>query len=211
MVYNVPFLRLVLSGELYSYEQFSMGLNFVGSGQADAPDEVPPDVVDACVDFWSTSSLIARGARLTTLKLNLIGTDGRYERDETVQYDFPSFIPGTGTSWDPPAQIALAVSTTTSSNRGRAHAGRFFVPLPGRQNLPDGLLGAAEAGEMATAAALWITSLNVALPEWDAHVMSNIGTGTARRITGVKVGRVLDTIRSRRGDFPEDYQEKPVS
>jgi hypothetical protein len=44
---------------------------------------------------------------------------------------------------------------------------------------------------------------------WQVGIVSNIGAGAERAVTGVRVGQALDTIRSRRENVPEDYLYGP--
>jgi hypothetical protein len=211
MPYSSKFLRLILTGHLYvTDETFSFGLNFHPSSNLAPPDDVPAGVVTACTKFWQTSSLISQGASLELIKLNEIGTDGRYTQDASVEHEMAPKLLGTGTSWSPPSQVAMVVSTRTAANRGRAHAGRFYLPIPGRPPVLDGMWAQGEQSELAKAAWTWITELNTALPGYQASVLSNLGIGAARPITHVRVGKVFDTMRSRRSSLDENYYQWPV-
>lgn len=209
MVYAAPHLRLVLSGTLYDVEGFSFGLNLIGGGSA--PSEVPQAVIDACTAYF-TAVNIDNSAVLRTIKLNLIGTDGRYASDsDTVVHDYPlPGIAGIGTQ-NPPPQIALAVSLMTNKQRGRASKGRFYLPLPTLPVGSDGMLTSANALSYAEPTAVFINDLNEALPEFTVGVVSDIGTGAQSAVTGVRVGRVYDTIRSRRRSLPEAHVESTTA
>lgn len=206
MAYQTNFLRLAVIGTLYGVESFTWTLSLrpVNFGNA-APDVVPQGVIDAVTTFHTAPEVAAgAGARLTTIKLNEIGTDGRYVSDgDTVQHDFETSIPGVGTS-NLPAQIANVVTLRTAAQRGRASSGRFYYPATGRVVSSDGRLSAATAAAVAVDATTLLNSLNAALPDWQVAVMSSIGTGTTRPVTHVEVGRVLDTMRSRRRSLEEE-------
>lgn len=120
-----------------------------------------------------------------------------------MQHDFETSIPGVGTS-NLPAQIANVVTLRTAAQRGRASSGRFYYPATGRVVSSDGRLSAATAAAVAVDATTLLNSLNAALPDWQVAVMSSIGTGTTRPVTHVEVGRVLDTMRSRRRSLEEE-------
>lgn len=212
MAYQQPFLRLVAAGTIYSGDTFSFSMSLIkGSGAVTVPTEVPPAVISAFTSYWNTSSLISQYAKLTTLKLNQIGLDGRYTEPTTVRYDYPPpGIPGSSTGTNTAPQIALAISLTTAISRGRAHAGRFYLPLPAMQPGVDGRITMAQAITALNASVLFVKALNTAMAPWVVGVTSNIGVGAQQAVTGMRVGRVLDTIRSRRSGFLEEHQALPL-
>nr|CRY96819.1 hypothetical protein [uncultured prokaryote] len=221
MAYSEPFLRLVAIGSIYGAEEFSFSMSLVSNVDgAQAPDEVPQGVIDAFTAFWATvdsgAGLISSDARLETLKLNEIGTNGRYTSQTTVLYDYPSPIAG-ASGLTPPAQVALAISLVTPIRRGRAARGRFYLPLPGFPVLGSGggvtTPGAFSAGHQvaaANAAAALLNDINDAVDGYAVGVTSDIGLGTQQIVTDVRVGQIYDTIRSRRNKLPENYYTSPI-
>lgn len=210
MTYANPFLRLVVIGTLYDVEDFSFSLNFIDGPAANPPSEVFPGVVDEVSRYFANSNApLSLHASLTTVKLNLIGENGRYVGDETVLHDFVPPIPG-GSSSNVAPQLSLCISTTTDAARGRAHAGRYYLPIPGGPVQGDGRLSPAYRNAALAEAKTFITNLNQALYPWRAGVVSNVGAGEERPITGVRVGLVMDTMRSRRDKFTEDYAYSEV-
>lgn len=214
MTYPAPFLRLVVGGDIYfPSEQFtwSMSVFDPAPGPTPIPETVPQAVADAVRVFHTTANITTQSAALRWIKLNQIGIDGRYTQDTTVRYDYPNPFPvGTSTAIVPP-QIALAVTLLTDSDRGTASRGRFFVPLPARSPSSLGRLAEADALAYANAAATMVNSINVALDPYQVVIASDSGTGRFRTVTGVRVGRVLDTIRSRRRSFLEAPVEANVA
>ena len=155
--------------------------------------------------FFSANP-ISGSAQLTTLKLNEIGPNGRYANDSTTvvhDYGLPG-IPGVGLAKYPP-QIALAVSLKTAASRGRAHAGRFYLPTPPAAMGTDGRVTPAAITDLNTHVGNLLNSINTSVPGWRLGVTSDIGEGTQRVITGFTIGRTFDTIRSRRTSIPEGY------
>jgi len=211
MAYATSFLRLAVIGTLYNKDVFTFNLSLHRNVDgAVPPATVPQGVIDAVQTFWQGAPpIISQNARLVTLKLNEIGTDGKYVSPITVLYDFPSVVPGTGGS-TPTPQTSLAVTLTTPILRGRAHAGRFYLPLPAAEAQSDGVLSPTAAVDASQAASQLVESINAAVTGFDVAVESNLGSGTFQFVTGVKVGRVLDTIRSRRSAFDEDYRATNV-
>ena len=207
MAFKQNFLRLVVSGTLYNDEQFSWSLAFIqgAGGNEPAPDEVPAGVVSAIQTFWRWPSLISKFAQIDTIKLNEIGLDGRYVNPETVLEEIVGGIVGVADSVIYPPQVAIVVSLDTAIRRGRAHAGRFYLPLPGPVLSASGVLAAAEQEKYVDAATTMIEGLNNALQPWQVGVVSDIGPGAQQRVTHVRVGRVFDTMRSRRRSLDEAY------
>jgi hypothetical protein len=213
MPYIAPFLRLVASGTLFGIEDFSFGLSFRDNNPTTQPppDEVPQEIIDAYTDLWA-SNIISSSARLKTLKLNLIGTNGRYVGNDTVLYDFPGNGIVSTTNTDTPAQIAYCVTLRTDAARGRAHAGRFYLPVPAAGANTAGVIDASTLSTFSFNIDTFLKALNESMVDWQLAVMSDIGTGTVRTVTHAAYGRVLDTIRSRREKLPEAYIEgEPLS
>lgn len=211
MTYLNPFLRLVVLGTLYGVEDFSYSLNFIGGNILSAPLSVPPEVITEVQRYHSNNSApVSSHAVLTTVKINLIGEDGRYVNDDTVLHDYTPGIPG-GSSSNIAPQLALVISTATAAARGRAHAGRWYLPVPGGQPDASGVLSGAFQSSALAEAKTFVQNLEDALPGWTAGVVSNIGTGAERPITHLRVGKVIDTVRSRRDKFPEAYVEGQIT
>lgn len=203
MAYAQPFLRLVAIGDLYGVEDWSFSMSLIADddGPGATPTEVPSAIVNAFQTWFNTGSLISNAARLLTLKLNLIGEDGRYVNPTTVQYDYTS-IPVGNSSTKVPAQIAYAVSLRTALSRGRAHAGRFYVPVPALSPNADGQISVSA---IAAPTDTLLASIQGAIPGYVLGVTSSIGSGAEQRVVNARYGRILDTIRSRRDKLPEDY------
>lgn len=205
MPYVQNHLRLVAQGTLGTAEIFSFGLHLIATPVAAAPTEVPDEVVDAFATFFD-SGLMGSNAKLTTLKLNEIGTDGRYVGESTVLYDYPAPGVGSNSAYKYPLQVSLAVGLTTSRSRGRASKGRFYLPSPVQPlENENGYISATSAQGVMTATKTLLLALNDALDPWQVGLVSNLGGGNQATVTGVRVGRVLDTIRSRRNKLEENY------
>lgn len=212
MPYPRPFLRLVYIGSLYGAETFSFSMSLLEytNGPAEAPTEVPDDVVEAGEVLFQATGLVSGKAQIEVVKLNRIGVDGRYTEPQTVEHDVTPPITGT-TSLQPAPQVAIAITLRTAVSRGLAHAGRFYLPLPGTSPSSDGRLVGTTATAYADAAATAINLINGAFnDEWRVGVTSNVGAGREQFVTSVSVGRVLDTIRSRRSSLPEEYQNNTL-
>lgn len=206
MAYPHNIFRLVMSGTLVGSETFSYGITIDKTfSSGPAPDEVPPAVLDAVEAFHTNANLaIGSKAVLTMVKFNEIGTNGRYfSTENTVLHEFDPGIPGATGNTMPP-QVALAITLRTAQRRGRASSGRFYIPHLGGAMDTDGRISAGEAVQTAAAATTFLNDLNTALDGIGrVAVASDIGTGAINHVTHVEVGRVLDTIRSRRRSLEE--------
>ncbi len=212
MVYAHPFLRLVAIGSLYDTDTFSFSMALRRTIAAEpAPVVVPSGIITAFSVFWNHASvLISQHAVLETLKLNEIGPDGKYVNDDTVLYDYDPPVPGNSGANTVP-QVSLAISLGTDAARGRAHAGRFYLPLPATEPDATGMMPANRVALYMAAAKELIEDINDSITGFRVAVTSNLGAGVERDVTNIRVGRVFDTIRSRRNAFDEAYQSADIS
>ena len=206
MAYPHNIFRLVMSGTLFGTETFSYGLTFAKQfTTGSAPTTVPKGIVDAVVAFHTGgTSGVSGAARLNSIKFNEIGTDGRYvSASETVLEEFETPWPG-GRAATMPAQIALAVTLRTAKRRGRARAGRFYIPFGGADLGLNGRISTTEQENIAAAVTKFLNDLNTAAAGIGRlAVASDVGTGAIEYITHCEVGGVLDTIRTRRKSLDE--------
>lgn len=172
---------------------------------------------DALVAFFQrTTSRIADGTHLTFVKANVVGMDGRYVDANTHEYRLPIPQSGNISGAYMPNQATVVASLTTGLQRGLAHRGRIYLPGPALiLDKTTGRMSTTDAGGIATS----VKDLIVAMADtpgidatgpFRAMVMSNVGVGATHVITGVSVGRVLDTQRRRRVEQLEDYQSVVV-
>jgi len=222
MAFDGDHVLLAWGGTLPGGEIFTNTLRMRDVNPIGFPDQVAIDgwlqggFKDALATYWNAvKSLMGPNTKLVWMKANAVGTDGKYLESTTNLYTWGAPIAGTLAN-DSATQLAVAVSTTTAAARGRAHKGRWFLPI-GPLNL-DGVAGtfaAATSTTIANASAAFCTSLNgtasvLGVQQLRCAVMSNIGAGTHQDITGVKVGRVIDTQRRRRNKLVELGQTAAV-
>lgn len=153
-------------------------------------------------------------------KLNAIGPDGRYSNAGETRAIFHEGTEAARSPYDMGAfQLALCVSFTTSVTRGRAAAGRLYVPAMSPSAISDDN-GQITTPNLDTTAQAWVSFLEDINdnPGWDIHqvrcaVHSKLGNpGAVNDITGVRIGKVLDTQRRRRASLDENYTATfPVS
>lgn len=211
MVYVQPFLRVRIEGPLGGgVERYSFGMNLVAPEATAAPTEISEDFASDVAAWFTGSSNIGNAARLETLKVNLIGTNGKYVSPSTVRYDWTSPLPVPSAASNFPFQIAVAVTFATSIGRGRASKGRMYLPVPAgsveapANGIPDAYVSSYLVGARALA-----DILEEHCPGWSHGVVSNIGAGSQAIVTEYRCGRIYDTIRSRRESLSEEYESIP--
>lgn len=156
----------------------------------------------------AASTQIGSNAKLSFVKCNAIGVDGKYlDTGGTNIATYADIAGGGGTTPNHPNQIAMAVTWTTGYSRGPAHQGRMYLPLPIMTVAADGLTPAGNASALSDQVDTFLTDLNAVSASYEAAVFSrnSVSPGN-RKITGNKVGRVLDTQRRRRRSLVENYQ-----
>lgn len=203
---------MTFSGPLGAAEQWSFGLrtNLAGFGSPTQDEERDVMLAAAAaispvwvVDTATEQTPMTGAAALKTLKYNRIGVDGRYTRNETNVYDYPTALrPAAIARY--PHQISLAATLETGASRGLASKGRIYLPSPPYPMAgTDPVLSAVDTGK----AARWVSRLIGALNTVDGLgsviVASQTRTGSIRTVNRVSVGNVLDTMRSRRGKLIE--------
>lgn len=206
-------LRLTMSGVMRLvgspiWETFAYRVNLssppglaIPYSQARATDYA----ADAVAFHGSSGAAISAVARLTEVKLAKVGPLGTYLADPfIVAVDQAGGNPA-GVVHAP--QVAWCMSLGTET-RGASGRGRFYIPLPTSPvNSANGLVDAVGANNCNNALKEFIDNLNNT-PGVDGQaprvvVASNKGFNS--NVTEVRVGRALDTIRSRRQALIETY------
>jgi hypothetical protein len=158
----------------------------------------------------------------TWMKFNEINGEGRYAGAGTTRIDMLPPMAGQSPPSTFAPQLALAVSWATDTLRGLASKGRIFIPMPFVSVDATGQIPPANRQNIATKWAQLLADVNNA-PGLDTNTLtasvvsggrqaprSPVAAGVARQIVRVRVGSVLDTMRSRRNALDESYTEAPV-
>lgn len=148
--------------------------------------------------------------RLTSVKHARIDVDGKYfPAFDAEEYFLPTPAVGMSTTAHLLPQSTHVVSLTTDRNRGFASRGRIFPP-PQSLNLdPDGRVPAATAEFQRDLYKSFFQAVN-AVGIGTIGIFSAVGQGTTRTVTGVRVGRVVDTQRRRRSALAEEHVTAPL-
>jgi hypothetical protein len=224
-MYDRKHILLTWGGTLPGGEEWSCGVRLASAVSEASLSPIPLGIADDFLALLLSGSYsgsvkafhtrsetgIHGSALLTHIKAAAIGTNGKYLPGQVamVEEEFEP-IPGGYGGLQHPNQCTVAVTTTTDLPRGLAHMGRFYLPMPGFTLDGDGVFSAADAANLAASASTFLENISD-IPGVDiitspgASVMSKVGSGASNRITGVKVGRVIDTQRRRRRDLPEEY------
>lgn len=161
--------------------------------------------------FTGTGSKIGASTRVTYLKLNKIGADGRYVSNTESNTRFlagTSIIAGTQTVIYP-FQVSLAITWTTAFARGRGSKGRIFHPSLTAAVDDEGRISGPQALGIANAYKSFLNAIGGIAPlPGDAlkPVVASGINGALNPITGVSVGDVPDTMRTRRNNLVEARQ-----
>lgn len=226
MVYPGQFHRLVMFGTLYS-DTFNVTLSIaptpgptIGAVTQSLCDALATDIAG----WWDNPLAAAPGngiaisgpAILTGIKLNRIGADGKYVDNETIERVLTTPVAGGGGGL-PASQLTLASTLRGPDERGRAGKGRMYWPvstLASGSLDASGRVPASAATQYAHGVATFIRLVNSRYSTAGvgavAAIASRAGTGRFQVVTKVTVGRVVDTMRSRRNKQLEDPSEAAV-
>jgi hypothetical protein len=215
---QVPFnrhLRLTMSGEVRPFpgqviERFAFRLNLSDPpGLPGDPNYVEGRLADYAADavafFARAASNISALCFLTEVKLARIGIDGKYVSDPLIAE--VNQAGGAGGGITNPLQVAHAITLETDG-RGSTRRGRFYLPLPASGvGASDGLVPNPVRDNVLQSCQTFLQDLNN-VPGLEGNaprvtIASSKGYNTD--VTGVRVGRVYDTIRSRRRSLDESY------
>jgi hypothetical protein len=216
-----PHVLLAWGGSLHGVEQWTSTVRMVPNAAA---GPVTDDQLEAFLPDLETDLTIHynqpffhTGLRVEWCKANNIGPTGAYASpDVSHTRFFAAAVPGTAA--DPlPAQISCVATLLTAADRGLANKGRiYFGGLSASKFSVEpatGQISVLQRDAFANHCKVLMNNLNNspgldAAPGLDVHVVSKgvvLREGVARKVTAVKVGRVLDTQRRRRENLPEDY------
>jgi hypothetical protein len=204
-------------------DRFSFGVNVANPASPEASlnsawailgDETKATTLrNACTAFFSSAGAkISNNTYLEEIKFAQIEPDpvtpsrGMYAKDPVIWT--VAVAGGGGATYVPLPQASFVVSLVTN-RRGPTGKGRFYLPCPALSPSPtDGFrIPVAEANAVQAAAWTWLVAINnafsTAVPNPKVSVCSTKGYATA--VSGVRVGRIIDTMTSRRNNLVESY------
>lgn len=210
--------RVTISGVIGTaaapVEHFSFNLNFPAAALA-------ADATDAAADAKATA---VRGALATTwpgqfgsdviiteVRVAAVKADGHVNTradGSYVQGINTTVVEGTQAKQPVPLQQALCVSLVTG-RPGPTGKGRFFLPWPAISlDADDKRIPTVQVGYVMTTCTDFLQGIQTALGQQLQVVSSK---GYMSEVTGLRIGRVPDTMRSRREDAAEGYITGPLA
>lgn len=185
-------------------EDWSVGLRCTGGVTANGGSLTAAASAASAAFAGTLLEQMGNNLRLTEVTVASVTGNGTWATDTDGAYlkgDWTgNLVGGNSTSSPLPAQAALVISLTTA-RAGATGKGRLFLPL-GRATVGlDGRIPAENAAAFAGIAADFISDMNAIVGQ--VAVVST--KGYASTVTGVRVGRTVDTMRSRRSDIAEQY------
>lgn len=226
MPYAGQFHRLVMFGTLFA-DTFNVTLSIAPTPgpNINAPTQALVDALASDIANWWDNALAAApgngltingNAVLTGIKLNRIGPDGKYVDPDTFEKILTTPVVGGGGSGNPP-QLSLVSTLRGPDERGAAGKGRMYWPVSQLAAIgldTTGRVAVASATQYAHGVATFIRLVNsryaTSGPPAVAAIASKTGSGRFQVVTKVTVGRVPDTMRSRRNKQLEDPVEVTV-
>lgn len=216
MAYPNNFIKITFGGSIFAKKDiWTCGINF-GSPTGDldlagVKAKVQLGGIPNNVATWFQSDLssISVDAVLEWVKVAYIGTNGLYELDADT-FDIEELVTGSMavSTYRPIPQHTTAISFETDVRRGAGRFGRIYPPLNGQVDT-EGMVHPQLAINMGNATALLLGQLGVNLSAvgmaYIPPIVASQKTTKHNEITKVRVGRVVDTQRSRRNAYPELY------
>lgn len=204
-----PHVLLQFGGPIGTTEIWSGGLRLATEPGTDGDNEQAAgwlaDLSDDVAAWVShTDSLLSSDVKLSYVKCNAIGPDGRYVDENNVNARYwESGMPQGTSGRNLPNQVACVVTLETAAARGRASKGRLFTPALSMGI--DGATGFFEATHVARVMASMKTFLDninngplIDLGAPQVNVYSALGDpGPHRPVTRISVDARPDVQRRR--------------
>lgn len=207
--YDSAHLYLQWGGKLPGNESWSCGVRMQSeSGTMLITDSMMASAVAAVQTFHTApTSFIHPFAKLSFVKWNQVGVDGKYVFQTTRETILPDVAGGGPSAPIYPNQITIVTSLTTGFTRGPAHRGRFYIPMPAIAVDQNGAILPDRAADVGLSVDTLLAGLNAISADLKVAVFSRKKLAPGHRlVTGNEVGRILDTQRRRRRSLIENYQ-----
>lgn len=210
---------LAFGGQTYDgAEEWQCGIRFAGGDLGTVLNDNEDALNDVAADVKkfveSPAAKLGVKHTLTYCKFNKIGPDGKYaDESNSYTYIYSPVVVGGALITQPP-QIAVVCTLLTDADHGRAARGRFYWLGSGFSG-GGGASGpyvwsTSERDAFATAAWTLIQDLgnwpDIDITGLAPAVVSKVGSGTWRHVTGVRVDNVFDTQRRRARSIPKAYK-----
>lgn len=222
MAYVRPYVKLTLSGETCDgNEIFNTGLHLSSLDTTTDPYGVFQRVVGQLSNmvpvftaFWGNTDVnVPTTSAITTIKVALVGTDGKYMEQVPVEEEV-LIIGSSNAPYSP--QDATVITLDSGKRKDPGKYNRMYIPTAGNVGANAWRRTTTAQLNIATAAATMFHDLEElfgsgegAAPIYVAVLSSN-GSGHDYSVEQVRVGAIVDTQRRRRNKLTEDYVTVPV-
>jgi hypothetical protein len=145
-------------------------------------------------------------AYLDWLKVNNIGTDGKYSSQVSHTFSWDGTKTGSATPTGQPPFVTAAVSLLTALTRGPGHRGRIYLPLT-LALTPQGTLSALQQAQCNGIARSLLTTI-AGVTDANGTVIPIVASkvnGSRAAINAVATGSVFDVQRRRKEQILETY------
>lgn len=209
MAYPIRHKLLTVNGTAWGSETWTFGMRIIPPIDSLTVSQAQVDACQPIISTWwnTVGNAFTALVSMAYIKLAPIGTDGLYPAGEDAVENMTGMpdagAGGTSSIFAP--QCTVAISLLTSASRGRGHIGRFYVPPLGVSPDATGRLSTSTQASLMNTTRTMINGLNGVAGLGTVGVITKIGSGTSRAVTGVRVGRAIDTQRRRRRSIPEEY------
>jgi len=195
-------------------EEWSFGAKFsrANAGEADAGlDDIDDEAVSTAFGTLLGNAYFHAGVKAADWRAYVIGTNGKMEGNGPLLHEFESGNPQGSSGNRQPPQIAL-VATLVGANKGPGHFGRLYLPGPAKAVADDLRLTITDSTGYLDLVTDFLKDVSDAI---DLEVLTqsacvNVspigggGDGTIQEVDHVEVGRVYDTLRTRRRSLLEE-------
>lgn len=203
-------LLSVLGTTFNGADIFSFSMRIIPPIGGETVDQAQVDSLATATStmFANANLAVCQWNKMTAIKLAPIAADGHYPPGEDAfeHVYAPAIVGGATVStiiWPP--QCSYSVGLQTAASRGRGHIGRFYLPsLSFNVNTATGKVGDLSAS-VGAVLRTWINAINATSGIGTVGVLSSLGSGASRVVTGVRLGQVVDTQRRRRNAIGESY------
>ena len=208
MPYTESHILLTVMGDAYLQTetwQFGVRLRHPVPGATNSDLQLLADAMAAPTQtLWSTAAMaFSDKCRLTAIKAARVLETGLYPPDSIPGvYTYPAPVVGTNAASVTP-QATVACTLLTNWPRGRASRGRFYLPPQGVTLATDGRMTIGVVDAFETTLKTWLNAVRLTAQAEEVLVMSKLDAGKTGVVDRIGVGRVVDTMRSRRRSLIE--------
>lgn len=184
-----------------------------GQGPDAGLDDIDEGAMTSAIAGFFGGTTFTSALKTTDWRAYQIGTNKKMEGNGPLLHEFTTPVAGTGGAqpvW--PSNVALCV-TTISDTRGPAQRGRFYLPPPQGELGTDWRMSLALVTTYEATVRSFLKAMSDAIDIPDTLESSDMvnvsdrpvgSAGTIQSVDHIEIGRVCDTVQSRRRQLLED-------